>query len=94
MLNSTNMADTDFQYIHEMANKPYSYVLAAIFFVTISIYATSRKRTVKYDFPFFGNEEGDPDAPKRRWMADALNLLKDGRSKVYRIRWHTHTHSC
>lgn len=34
------------------------------------------------DIPFYGLDENDKDAPKKRWMRDSINLLREGYRKV------------
>lgn len=77
------MVNMDFQVLHQVVNRPYPYVIPAIFLVIISIYAAFRSKAKKYNFPVYGIEEGDPDAHKKRWLGDSINLLREGCSKVH-----------
>ncbi len=72
-----------FEIVHRVGDQAFSYAILAIVLVIITIFSASRNKTIKLDFPFFGHEEGSPEAPKNRWMRDALNLLREGHLKVY-----------
>ncbi len=84
MLSETSaILNMDFEILHRVGNQPFSYIILAIVLVIITIFSANRNKAPKLNFPFFGHEEGNPEAPKKRWMRDALNLLREGHSKVY-----------
>ncbi len=41
-----------------------------------------RARSNRSKIPFYGDVEGSPETPTKRWMFDARNLLREGLNKV------------
>lgn len=72
----------NFSTLKQTVDRPFFYVIPTILVITIALFTKFGKKTTELGVPFYGNEEGNPEAPKKRWMKDALNLLREGYSKV------------
>lgn len=68
--------------LRQVDDQFFFYGFPALALVLIAIVSIFRKKSPQLDFPFFGTEEGNPEAPKQRWMRDAMNLLREGYEKV------------
>jgi len=61
---------------------PTTYFLPAFFIITLILVSAYRLKEKKLNIPFFGNGDGNPDAARKRWMSDSINLLSEGYTKV------------
>lgn len=58
------------------------YLIPTFISVCLAFFVVYRFNRQKLSVPFFEEQEGNPDAGKKRWMTDSLNFLREGVSKV------------
>lgn len=70
--------------VHHKLETPISYYLTSFIILLLVpvLYFMNLKSQKPIDLPFHGLDDNDSEAPKKRWMTDSINLLREGYAKV------------
>lgn len=74
----------DSHFLSHTADIPLSYYLTTVcILLIVSVLSVVKLKIRKHvNIPFYGLDDNDPEAPKKRWMKDSFNLLREGCAKV------------
>lgn len=70
--------------LHDAVQKPALFYSAVTVVLSIiaSLAISWSSQTQRLDIPFYGQDDKDQAAPRKRWMTDCLNLIREGYGKV------------
>lgn len=74
----------DLDVFTRVRDAPVPFYTTSFILILVSILsAVGLSGSKKVNVPFYGQDPNDFEAPKKRWMSDALNLLQEGYNKVH-----------